>query len=218
MKRNIEVLVSISLTWSLIAVSPVHAGDAGYVKEGTYLGASFIHNSMSGDFDDTIVLVGPSGGVDVPDVDNGPGFGVVLGWRGEKVAMELGYQRSIHDTFSSFVDIGESEAAYNVVDLNFKIDVFARNKLRPYILLGLGIPWLTIEDSATAGEGLEDATFFGYCLNAGAGVAYYFRPQLAVTGGLIYRWNRFTSAEGTSLEDSLSEGALGLTVGIAYTF
>jgi hypothetical protein len=203
-----------------------------YVKEGAYLGIYFTQVNMSGDFDDTRAYSAPGEILDVPKVNDGTGFGVVLGARASKGAFEIGYQRSRHDTSATLLGeiLGDSdtESTYNVIDFNFKIDVFARNQIRPYILFGFGIPWLTVEnglyevdydyDTEEYVYSTEDATFFGFALNAGAGVAYYFHPQLAVTGGLIYRWNWFTSAEGRSLDDNLLEKAFCLNIGIAYTF
>lgn len=228
-KQSMKMVVGICLVWCLAAACLGRAEgtndaqeDTSYVKDGFYLGALGVYNSMSGDFDDTKFFTGPGVGIDVPDVGSGVGFGVVAGVRSGRGAVEFGYQRSTHDTVSSFTDMGEggkSTAAYNVIDLNVKIDVLTKSRFRPYVLFGVGIPWMTIKDSVMdAGGGIEDATFVGFCLNAGAGVAYYFRPQWAVTGGTIFRWNRFGSAEGTSLESSLTENALGFTVGIAYTF
>lgn len=177
---------------------------------------------MSGDFDDTRFFVVPGKLFDVPEVDSGVGFGIVAGSRSGRLALELGYQRSSHDTHSSFVDMGEggeSTAAYNVIDLNFKIDLLTKYRFRPYILFGFGIPWITIEKSAvTAGGQFEDETFIGFNLNVGTGMAYYIRPQWALMGGIIYRWNRFSSVEGEDLETSLTENVIGLNAGIAYTF
>jgi len=218
------MVTCVCLSVILLMAPPACAEESSNVKDGFYLGLSLVHNGMSGDFDDTTFLVSPPDVYDVPDVDSGAGFGVMAGWRSSKGALEFGYQRSIHDTSSSFVDIGDSEASYNVVDLNIKFDIFAesdlfaRHGLRPYLLVGLGIPWLTIEDSMTDGYSYDDETFVGFCLNAGAGIAYYFHPQWAVTGGVIHRWNWFGSVEGESIDDSLKERALGFTVGIAYTF
>lgn len=212
----------------LAAAAAVHAedssGDSSYVKDGWYLGLQAVDNSMSGEFDNSRFFTSTLAEVfDVPDVDDGTGFGVLLGLKSERVALEFGYQRSSHDTTSSFVDIGKggkSEASYNVIDLNLKVDVFTRDKLRPHILFGIGIPWLTIDGSLYDGisDSYEDETFRGFAFNAGAGVAYYLRPQWALTGGLIYRWNRFSSVEGKNLDNALSEKAFGLTFGIMYTF
>ena len=221
MKQSIKVVVGVCLIGCLAVVSPVHAGDSSYVKDGWYLGLQAVHNSMSDDdfaADGTILTV-PGDLFDLPEVDAGTGFGVVLGMKRDRVALELGYQRSSHDTSSFFVVApGESEASYNVIDLNFKVDVLARDKLRPYILFGFGIPWLTIDGSAFDGTKYYDETFHGFAFNLGAGVAYYLRPQWALTGGLMYRYSWFSSVEGNDIDDSLTANVLAFTLGIAYTF
>lgn len=219
--KKFSTIIIISLL-ALIMTSAVYAQDAAYVKDGTYIGVFLTSNQMSGDFDGTSLgYVAPGEFLDVPDVDSGSGLGILLGVRmpNAKGAVELGYQRSRHDTSSIWIDMGANEAAYNVIDLNIKIDVLAREQIRPYILFGFGFPWLTVEDRGMI-DGLtyQDATFTGLCLNVGAGAAYYFRPDLAVTGGIIYRWNRFSSAEGRSLPDSLIEKALCFRIGVNYTF
>jgi hypothetical protein len=222
--RNRLVGVLVSLVLSVATASGGSEKEPGYVKNGFYVGALSTFNIVTGDFDGSTFLVSSSAIYDVPDVDSGPGLGLVLGCRFERGAIEVGYQRSIHTTHSSFVDVGESTAAYNVIDFNVKFDVLqsvdflARHRIKPYVLFGVGIPWLTIEDSATHGYSLEDETFVGFDLAVGTGVAYYFHPQWAVTGGLIYRWNWFGSVSGATIADSLTEHALGITVGIAYTF
>lgn len=193
------------------------AHDATSIKEGTYIGLYLTSNQMSGDFDDSTSYSTYDEFLDVPDVDSGTGIGAVLGFRVPKGALELGYQRSSHDV--SGVIHEEGDAKYNIIDLNFKIDVLARNQIRPYLLFGFGFPWLTIENSLyDYYSGWEDATFFGLALNVGAGAAYYFRPDLAVDGGILYRWNRFSSAEGKSLDESLIETTLCFRIGLAYTF
>jgi len=210
-KQSMAIMACVCLIVTLTMVSSIHATESSDVRGGFYFGVLFVQNNMSGDFDDSGFLVSSSDLYDVPDLGDGTGFGVVAGWRDARGAIELGYQRSMHDTRSSFVDIGDSEASYNVVDLNLKLDVFqkadflARHRIRPYLLLGFGIPGLTIEDSATDGSSLEDETFIGFSLNAGAGVAYCFHPQWAVTGGVIHRWNWFRSVEGEDIDDSLKE-------------
>jgi hypothetical protein len=211
---------------TLAVASPVWAGDPYDVKDGFYMGGSWVHNGMSGEFDDTMSLVRPPDPdiYDVPDVDDGMGFGVFLGWRFMKGALEIGYHRSTHDTTTSLVGMPDSDAVYNVVDLNLKVDVFhkidflARHRIRPYVLAGFGVPWLTIEDGSTDGVSLRDETFVGYAANVGAGIAYYFDPQWALTGGVIHRWNWFRNVESIKIDGSLEERTLGFTVGIAYTF
>lgn len=221
--KNILTIIMLNLLF-LVSASVVYAQGSSYVKEGAYLGVYFTDARMFGDFDNTVSYYGYDEIYEVPYVDDGTGFGVVLGARTEKGAVELGYQRTRHDTIS----LGGDKASYNIIDLNFKVDVFARDQVRPYILFGFGFPWLTIENGLAELDydyylddyvlSFEDETFFGFALNAGAGLAYYFHPQWAVTGGVIYRWNWFTSAEGSDLDDNLLERAFCFNVGIAYTF
>jgi hypothetical protein len=218
--KNILTIIMLNLFF-FVTASVVYAQGSNYVKEGAYLGIYLTDTRMFGDFDNTRFYSAPGELLDVPYVDDGKGFGIVLGGRTEKAAFELGYQRTRHDTFS-LLTLEEGEASYNIIDLNFKVDVFARDQVRPYILFGFGFPWLTVENGHVEadyyGYSFNDATFFGFALNTGAGLAYYFHPQWAVTGGVIYRWNWFTSGEGKSLEDNLLERAFCFNVGIAYTF
>lgn len=217
--KKLLIIIVLNL-FVFVVTSAVYAQGSEYVKEGTYLGIYLTENQMFGDFDGSPRYYHDyffTEIYDVPYVDDGTGFGVVLGSRGPKGAFEFGYQRTMHDTRSAYIDMGESEALYSVIDLNFKIDVFARNRTRPYVLFGFGFPWLTVKDGFYDGS-YNDETFFGFALNAGTGVAYYLHPQLAVTGGLIYRWNWFSSAEGSSLDENLLEKAFCFNIGIAYTF
>jgi hypothetical protein len=157
----------------------------------------------------------------VPDVDNGVGFGLYFGRRVDRLSFEIGYQATFHDTSTIIPEIGDADGVYTVVDLNIKLDLFAQGRLRPYLLIGGGIPWLTIENSKSRDDGLtwtEDVKYIGGCLNAGVGVAYYFSSQWALTAGLIHRWNWFTHGEHSRLIGDLEERTLSFTTGLAYTF
>lgn len=222
-KQCREAAVGICVMWALVLVCPARAQESGDVKKGFYLGAMFVHNSMSGDFDSFSILTEEGDDelegdiVFRPELDDGAGFGLILGRRYETISFEIGYQRTAHDT--SFGPGDEDDAVYNVVDLNIKIDVFAQNKLRPYVLLGGGFPWLTVDGGTLDDDGsLDDSRYYGFCLNAGVGVAYYFDPQWAITGGLIHRWNWFTHVDNFRVDDDITERALGLMLGVTYTF
>lgn len=222
--------------------SAVYAKDRDYVKDGFYIGVSSVKTHLSGDFYGKYYdVVGEI--LYTPEVDNDTGFGFVFGGKSAGVALELGYQRSIHETSSGWADpfyidegpvfFDESKASYNAIDLNLKVDIFAQNRIRPYILLGIGYSWLTIEnnffdysddywsvepnDDDELKGSFDDTFFDAFHLNFGCGVAYYFHPQWAVTTGLMYQRNRFESWD-VSLDDTLSEKAFCLSIGITYTF
>ena len=77
------------LVVTFAVASPVCAGDPYDVKDGFYIGGLWVHNGMSGEFDDTMSLIRPPDPdiYDVPDVDDGMGFGVFMGWRFVKGAL-----------------------------------------------------------------------------------------------------------------------------------
>ncbi len=223
--KSMQAAVAICLLSTLIMVCPTRAEEFRGVKDGYYLEAMFVYNLMSGDFDDSITFESTDEAdldlFNVPDVHDGAGFGLYLGRRVDRFSFEIGYQATFHDTSTVVPGIGKADGVYNVVDLNIKVDIFAQGRLRPYLLIGGGIPWLTIENNKSPDDGVtwnKDVRFVGACLNAGVGVAYYFHPQWALTAGLIHRWNWFTHGEGAHLIGGLEERTLGLTTGLAYTF
>ena len=190
-----------------------------YVKRGTYLEIFGVNNAIGGDFDDSRILYSYYSFYDLPDIDSGMGFGLALGLRDEKGALELSYQRSTHDTSSSFIFIGSQKAYLNALDLNLKIDAFAKDEIRPHILLGCGIPFLTIENSKLEGYySFDDETFFGVSGHLGCGLSYFLNPQICITGGAAYRWMWFSSVDGVDIDESLSAGGLSFRLGLAYTF
>jgi opacity protein-like surface antigen len=176
-----------------------------------------VYNMTFGDFDDTVLLWDPNTGevIDVPELDDGYGFGVALGVAGEGFTMELAYQRTMHDTTS--ILLGDSKATFNSIDLNFKVDLLKR-PLRPYIQFGLGVPWLTIDDAVISHAGYKDATFVGLGLGVGGGVSYSITRHLVAGAGVAYRYNWIFNVEGTALEDKLSLHTVSGTVGLSYIF
>jgi hypothetical protein len=216
-KRKIILCVCFVLFSTLS--SYVYAEESSFsMKTGAYVALSWVHNSIGGDFDDSMFYYGTSALYNVPEVDSGTGFAIALGGKSEKGAIELSYQRSTHDTHTAFTDIGDQKAEYNVVDINFKIDVFAKNRIRPFILFGFGFPWLTIENNMTDGVTYSDEKFTGISGNIGVGIAFYFHPKWCLNGGLLYRWQSFSRIEGIKLDENVGGSGASYTFGIAYTF
>lgn len=218
-KCNGKAALFIVLVFVLIdIVTPISAEESAfYTQDGLYLEIFGVRNSVGKDFDDSISLLTSSALYDVPDVDAGNGFGISLGAKKKNTAFEFSYQRSTHDTSSSYVGIGDQTGYLNIFDMNAKIDIFAKEQVRPYLLLGFGIPWLTITDSMYDGS-YDDETFIGLSGNLGAGLAYYLNPRVCLTGGMTYRWMIFTSVDGVEIEDDLSAGGPCFRLGLAFTF
>ncbi len=218
MLRN-KILLFTCFSLLLGFSSYVFAEDSEFkVKNGFYVGLLYVNNSIDGDFNDDSVYYSSTHVYNVPEADSGGGFGLILGSRFNKGAFEFGYQQSKHETHSAFVDVGDQDAEYNLVDMNFKFDVFAKGRLRPNIILGLGYTWLDIENNKTDGQTLSDERFTGWAANLGAGLAYFITPQWCINGALMYRWQSYGEIDGNELEDSTSGSGVCYNVGMAYTF
>jgi opacity protein-like surface antigen len=220
-----KVLLACVMFFVLGMCTIAHAEDAQTPKNGFYVGANLIYNTLGGDFDGDSVLTSDTEAIVVPKVDNGTGWGIVLGVRQRDVSFELGYQQSTSDASLQGV-APTTEATLHILDLDLKKHFNTTEKVQPYLLFGINIPWLVAKDCAVAYDNgvydVSDATFYGYGLNVGGGVSYYVNPQLAVNMGVKYRWSQFASAEGVdqsgSLEECLDGSGFGLNLGVSYTF
>lgn len=114
LNKSKQAAVTICLVSSLIVVCPTRAEEFGGVKDGYYLGAMFVYNQMGGDFDDSIIFESKDEAdldlFNVPDVDDGAGFGLCLGRRVDRLSFEIGYQSTFHDTSTMIPEIGKADA------------------------------------------------------------------------------------------------------------
>ncbi len=199
--------------------STVYAAESDFSpKQGYYIGASAVYNYINKDFNDTMYYTDGALNYNVPAIDSALGFGVTIGKRNEIMAVEITYQRVEHDTHTIYPGMGDQNAYYNVVDLNLKFEVFARDRLRPNFLIGIGAPWLDIEKNRTDGTNFTDETFIGYSLNIGGGLSYYLTSRWFINTAAMYRWQRFKEVDNGSLSQDAMGNGMNCMVGLAYTF
>lgn len=215
MSTNPKILFLCCLfTLTLPAVSLAETS----VEDGLYLGLFVAQTPLGGDFDgDSYYTNTADYEIYYPtELDDGIGFGLTLGTRSGKSSFELSYQRTTHDQTQYPGD----KAYLNAIDFNAKFDIFAKDQLRPYLLLGCGIPWLTCDNCTydIYADEWDDTTYLGVSLNGGIGLSYYLNPKFCLTGGILYRWMSFFSADGCSLDENLNASEIGFTAGAALTF
>lgn len=216
---GIWVVISMSMLGMAFTVSAEEK--KYYAKKGFYVGVTVPYNTIGGDFDGETALIAPGEVILVPKVESNYGWGILIGGRGPSSAIELSYLRSTHDV----TWLGaKGEADYNMVNLDFKGFFLADKPTQPYLLLGLCFPWLVVKDASADVYGdVGDATFKGIGLNLGGGLAYYLHPKVSISGGVIYRWISYGSAEGVSgtdrdMEDRLGGSGLNFNVMTTFTF
>ncbi len=198
--------------------SVAYAKNTTQAKKGWYIGFLYNYNNVRDDFDDKSVLYTSFEIFDVPKLKNGSGTGFVLGHRVDSAAIEFSYFNTKHDTTSLLM--GDSEATYNVINLDVKGYFRKKGKLQPYFLIGLAFPWLEIDNSSFNANGdIGDETFTGgRGLNIGGGLAYYFTQKWSIFGSIFYRYGSFGKIEGIDIEDRLGHSGYTSTAGITYTF
>jgi len=199
----------------LCAVPPVSA------KQGVYMGLGFAYNTIKGDFDGNSGFAGASDVIIVPEIDNGKGYAVLLGFGfSPEAAFELSYQATKHN--SKWLGVG-FDVDYSAVDLDFKYSLNATQDTQPYLLIGLNVDTLVVKDGSASISGqIGDATYTGTGFNLGVGVDQYLNPHASVGLGLAYRIVDYDHGEGVlgkgKLGDTLNGNGFGLLLDAAYHF
>ena len=156
----------------------------------------------------------------IPNVEGTFGFEILIGTRFSEGVVELSYARSTHDV----TWLGaKSEAAYNMLNLDYEFYFLRDKPTQPFLLLGFSFPWLVVKDGSATATSAGDATFRGVGLNLGGGLAYYLLPTISIAGEAVYRLMTYTSATGVSgeskkIEDGFWGHGLNLNVGMKFTF
>lgn len=196
------------------------SGRTVYAKSGFYIGLNVPYNTIGGDFDGKRIMVSIDDLILVPKIDSNFGWGVTLGTRSEKGAIELNYVRSKHD--GTWMGL-KGESVFNMVSVDFKGFFLTDKPIQPFLLYGIGYSRLVVKDGSVNEKGdVGDGTFSGLGANLGAGLAYYIHPRFSVHGGIIYRAILYFIGEGVksygTFDENLYGGGLSGNIGVTYTF
>jgi Outer membrane protein beta-barrel domain len=216
----------------LICIIPVTAWSQeqqGFAKVGSYAGGSFAPAfTLDGKTFDGFTLYREVGGDEVallPKLDKQNMFRGILGYRYEKAALELSYERTHHG--GMFFDVATGEATFQQLNLDTRFFFVTHGRVQPYILAGGGFPWLAIKDSSflldKPDADLGDGRFRGYALNTEVGVTVYPHPQVGIVLGYEYRPIWFVRATGVTgkpynLRPRFRESSRGVVFTTLITF
>ena len=199
-----------------------------FAKVGGYAGGSFVPKfTLDGETFDGFTYYQQVDGDEIailPKLDKQNMFRGILGYRGERAAIELSYQRTSHQ--GAFGE-GTGRATFQQVNVDGRFFFLTRERIQPYLLLGGGIPWLTIKDGSfleTQPErGVGDGAFNGLALNTEVGVTVYPHPQVGIVLGYGYRPIWFHGATGITatrydLRPRFRESSKGAVFTTLFTF
>lgn len=210
MTRTAAGILAISLLFGTASVASA--------KEGFYLGGGLLYNTIAGDFDgDTLfVSTGASEIIVVPDVDPGFGFALYGGYIGPiGLGGELGITHTGHD--AEFVGVS-LDTTLTAVNLDLRFDFQTNAPAIPYLLAGIGINVITVDDGAanTITGKLGEATYTGLGFHIGGGLDYYVAPVFSLGGRLTLRFDRYDEGEGIDSEGELPEGLKGDGISLLF--
>ena len=201
----------------------------GFAKVGGYAGGSFVPQfTLDGDTFNGFTFYREVDGDEIallPKLDQQKMFRGILGYRGEKAALEFSYERTNHT--GAFGNVGIGQATFQQVNVDGRFFFLTHARVQPYMLVGGGFPWLTVKDGSFLADDLEagvgDGTFKGYALNTELGVTVYPHPQVGIVLGYGYRpiwFDRGTGITGKpyDLRPRFRESSKGVIFTTLFTF
>ena len=223
---------TVLLALLVICVVPVPASSQeqqGFAKVGGYAGGSFVPAfTLDGDTFNGVTYYQEIDGDEIallPKLDKQRMFRGILGYRGERAALEFSYERTSHN--GTFADVLTGSATFHQVNVDGRFFFLTHARVQPYILVGGGFPWLTIKDASFLEDepdaGVGDVNFKGYALNTEVGVTVYPHPKVGIVLGYNYRPIWFDSATGITdtpyeLRPRFRESSKGVVFTTLFTF
>jgi len=199
-----------------------------FAKEGVYAGfAGLINFNLDArTFDGETIYVEEDGEEFsiLPHVSgrNLPKY--IVGFRTGKGALEFSWERGRYDaTFADF----EVGTVFNSVNIDGRFFFRTHHFIQPHFLIGLGFPWVTVDDGSFESESADaafgDARWRGPALNTEGGVTVFVTPRAGVSVGYSWRLIFFNRERGVSgrvfeLRPPFKETSGNLVVGGFFTF
>ncbi|MBN1272499.1 MAG: hypothetical protein JXB26_09530 [Candidatus Aminicenantes bacterium] len=197
-KRKLQAAGIIFFLCLFLMRVPLHSQkaeeEAVYGDDGFFIGASFSFVSLEGDFDGNLILFNEKQAFITPRMEKGTGFGLNFGIKSRFGLWSFVYLRSTH---KNMFQGKEGESVFRVVGLDAMPFLMTWGRLRPYLLIGINIPWIIVKDGWTYYDSSGgDASFVGIGVNAGGGLLFHLQPRLFIRGTAAYRYLGFLYVSG----------------------
>lgn len=211
------LLVPLFATTSSLAQQP----DAK--SEKLFLGLGWTRCDLGGKFDDSTLLSTSSEIINVPEVVAGSGLNFALGLAWKNAGYSFYYGRSNPRAVSV---LGDSKSRLRFYGMDGYVLPFASKRSTPVVsplLRGsMSLVTLSIDNMATDGYTLADASFHGIDGALGIGVLIPVRKPGGVLGQVIVeidqRWMMFTTVQGTGDRIDIQDGLTSSTTFFMVSF
>jgi hypothetical protein len=201
------------------------------VKEGFFIAVSGHDLDYKGDLDGKLDLWHFDLVFHIPKLKNNIsaafGFGIIhASWM-----WEISYLRS---NLTASLEAGSTPGLFQALQITGRTLILRDFPVKPYISLGISIPWLRIDNGAELyGQKLK-ASYIGMEAVIGAGLAVRIGPAIFLHGGAVWRLGGFfyASGEGPGRDIThlsvgqggprwgrwLQSSSLGPTLGLGFVF
>lgn len=196
-----------------------------FAKQGVYVGYRYAQSrhDRGGDFDGGHVVRYEGAVSLIPQLNQGPGMDLVVGYRRFKSSIELRYLRTTHDgTWAGL----RGTAVYHTLDSSWKVHILPGQRVQPFVSFEVGFPWLQVADGlwpSTPQAAVRNAAFSGVGAGAGAGLTVHPHPRVGLSVGGAYRydfflWSRSEEGKWIEIDGAVVGKGLRLTSGVTFTF
>ena len=185
--------ISIVISLGVAACASVAAQTPQRTGEGFFLAVSGQPLALRGDFDGRLVLWHFDKAFFVPELNQAAALGFGLGFKRKSWLWEILHVRSRHP--SAFRDRAGT-AFYRSVEIDGRSFLVRDFPAKPYLLVGISVPWLKVDPGAEISGLKYRATYIGLGLNIGLGIVLEIAPSLFVSGGGVYRAAGFFYVSG----------------------
>lgn len=228
MKQSRSLLIPALLI--IVCASPA-AQESRRSGEGFFAVVAGQPLSFKGDFDGRLVLWHFDKAFFVPELKPATAFELGLGVKRNSWLWEIHLLNSRH---RAVLQGREESSFYRAIEIEGRT-FFVRNfPLKPYLLGGISIPWLSVDRGAELTGTKYRASYIGLGLNLGLGMILDVTPFLFISGGGGYRalGYYYVSGEGkgrdintlsvgqsgTSFKRWLKTSSLGWSFGLGVVF
>jgi hypothetical protein len=154
-------------------------------KPHLFVGVAGYGASPGGELDGKLVLGDSIYAYFLPRLDSAAGFLVQGGAVLKGGIWSAGYLQSSH---AAFFQDRERSATLHALEVEGRGFLVRSRPVRPYLLAGFNLLWLTVKDGSLRYDAVYDARYSGLGVKVGAGVAAQVGPHVLLTAGLNYRY------------------------------
>jgi hypothetical protein len=207
------------------------AQEAKPAAEGFFIAASGHDLAYKSDLDGKLALWHFDLAFNIPRLEKKTAIGLGFGYIHASWMWELSYLRS---NLTASADDRDTPALFQAVQITGRTFLLREFPVKPYVSLGISVPWLRIDNGAELNGQKLKASYIGLEAVIGAGLAVRIGSAIFLHGGAAWRLGGFFYATGegpgrdiTNLSVGqggprwgrwLRSSSLGLTFGLGFVF